>query len=107
MGNDNGYTNGHAKKLEEIGEDVHFVKEAVIPISIAIKDLNLTISRLSGSLDNLGDRIETFMHFQEKLLDQQSKAIPVRLVLIMFLLLFALIFGEEILRINFGFFGGI
>jgi hypothetical protein len=106
-GDHNGYSDGHAKKLEQIGEDVHFVKESVIPISVAIKDLNHTIQELSGSLDSLGGQIRQFMEFQERLFDQHAKAIPLKLVVLMFLLVFALIFGEEVLRHYLGFFGGV
>lgn len=117
-GDSNGHSNGHAKKLDEIGDDVFFIKESVIPISVAIKDLTHATNNLStkveqfgenvsSSMEALADKIQQFMEFQEQLALQHSRAIPLRLVVLMFALIFALIFGVETLRHYMGFFGGV
>lgn len=96
---ENGSYHKHEEKLDKIGDDVHFVRESVIPISTAIKDLSHVINNLNGALDNLSEKIQDSI-------DTQRHSVPIKVVAYIFAIVFGLVFGVEFLRHNLGFFGG-
>ena len=95
--NGNGqYTNGidHAlsyEKIEAMGRDVHAIKTS---LEGALLSLTVSVTQLSNEIKGLSDKIEVTASMWEK-------AVPVKLVMVLFAIMIGSLFGVKSLLLLF------
>jgi hypothetical protein len=92
MGNENGKV--HDQRLESIKDDVHFVKETMIPLSMATANLSNSVDKLSHNIELMAAQLESFLMYQSTLSERYRKDI-VKFAGALLLLIFGLTFGAE------------